>query len=118
MEDLTGIGIGSNKNSSTIDPITRYQSYELFDLIKVAILKAIPLSITSYIAGMITDRLGDRDVRTTNAMPYPPQITDNLQRKIKLMYKKAQFTVSNSLRLCHFLFLVYHVHLVEDLVSN
>jgi len=88
FEEVTRVSHG------TVDPVTRYRMYELADLLKVACAKAVPLAVTSFVASMITDRLGDRECRTTNAMPYPPEITDRLQKKVKLLYKKAQFTAS------------------------
>ena len=43
------------------------------------------------IAKIISDKYGDKENRTTNAMPYPPDVTEDEARSIKLEYAKKQF---------------------------
>ena len=45
-------------------------------------------------ASRITDRYGDREQRTTNAMPYPEGTTEQAKRGIKWQYAKAQFAAT------------------------
>ena len=47
--------------------------------------------LTTHCASLITNRYGDREKRTTNAMPYPPWITGEVQQSIKEEYMRAQF---------------------------
>lgn len=51
---------------------------------------------TSQIASWITDRYGDREQRTTNAMPYPDGVTETEKAAIKWSYAKAQFSATAS----------------------
>lgn len=44
-----------------------------------------------YIARMITDRYGDKEHRTTNAMPYPHDLSEDECNRIKFEYAKKQF---------------------------
>jgi hypothetical protein len=43
------------------------------------------------VASIITDKYGDKEKRTTNAMPYPEQLTEYEIAKIKQEYAKKQF---------------------------
>ena len=46
---------------------------------------------TSKAASIITEKYGDRERRTTNAMPYPPATTEYQQKAVKKAYALAQF---------------------------
>lgn len=50
---------------------------------------------TITVASEITDRYGDREKRTTNALPYPEHVTEEAAKGIKLMYAKAQFAATH-----------------------
>eukprot|EP00037_Helgoeca_nana_P001665 m.28472 g.28472 ORF g.28472 m.28472 type:complete len:320 (+) comp12020_c0_seq3:554-1513(+) len=56
-----------------------------------ALCKTALLVATVYAARLITDRFGDRERRTTNAMPYPPTVGAPEVANIKLNYTSAQF---------------------------
>jgi hypothetical protein len=44
-----------------------------------------------YLARLISERYGDKDKRTTNAMPYPPDVSEDERHRIKYEYAKKQF---------------------------
>lgn len=46
---------------------------------------------TVQLASLITDHYGDREKRTTNAMPYPPGVKEEEQKLIKCHYARKQF---------------------------
>lgn len=46
---------------------------------------------TIYLAGIVTKKYGDKESRTTNAMPYPDNISEDNIKKIKYEYAKKQF---------------------------
>ena len=43
------------------------------------------------VADLVTRPLGDKEKRTTNAMPYPAWVTEEQQTEIKLFYAQCQF---------------------------
>jgi hypothetical protein len=43
------------------------------------------------VAAVITEKYGDKEVRTTNAMPYPGYLTEYEKTRIKCEYAKKQF---------------------------
>jgi hypothetical protein len=59
---------------------------KVFIIIKLAIIL-----LTVYLAKIISDKYGDKELRTTNAMPYPETLKDNEILKIKREYAKKQF---------------------------
>lgn len=46
-------------------------------------------------ADMATERLGDKDKRTTNAMPYPPSTPPRVESFAKHFYAKSQFAATS-----------------------
>ena len=54
-------------------------------------MKALVVIAGVQIARIISDRLGDKELRTTNAMPYPLDTSEDEQQKIKVEYAKKQF---------------------------
>ena len=60
-------------------------------IIKDGVARAIIIMGTVHIASLITAHYGDCDKRTTNSMPYPPQITLAQQSIIKKWYSLSQF---------------------------
>jgi hypothetical protein len=50
---------------------------------------------TSSAASFVTAKLGDRQKRTTNALPYPDTVTVKQQEEIKKHYARAQFTATH-----------------------
>ena len=54
-------------------------------------LKLSLVIFTIECASWITEMFGDRIKRTTNTMPYPSWITENMQEGVKDMYSRAQF---------------------------
>ena len=50
--------------------------------------------LTIQCASWITDKYGDREKRTTNSMPYPTCITQDMQNRIKNLYAGAQFVAT------------------------
>lgn len=70
-----------------------------------------PWSVTSWLAKTLlvfvtmraadwgTDTFGSTEKRTTNAMPYPPSVSPDVQQFIKRFYAKAQF-VATALAVC------------------
>jgi hypothetical protein len=65
-------------------------------IIKDGVARAIIIMGTNHIASLITTHYGDCDKRTTNSMPYPPQITPAQQLIIKKWYSLSQFGASVS----------------------
>ena len=59
---------------------------KVFILIKLTIIL-----LTVFLAKKITDKYGDKEIRTTNAMPYPITLNENEIAKIKREYAKKQF---------------------------
>ncbi len=47
--------------------------------------------ITSHVASAVTKRLGSKEDRTTNSMPYPPGTSHALSQQFKAFYATAQF---------------------------
>lgn len=43
------------------------------------------------LAKLTSDNYGDKEKRTTNAMPYPPDVTEEESKRIKFEYAKKQF---------------------------
>lgn len=58
----------------------------VFALSKLAVIVGI-----SKCADLITAKCGDKESRTTNAMPYPSTVSPEIQRAIKMEYARAQF---------------------------
>ena len=56
---------------------------------------AVVILGTITVASEITNRHGDREKRTTNALPYPDTISEEAAKRIKLMYAKAQFAATH-----------------------
>ena len=56
-----------------------------------AFMKLGLITLTIQCASRITDKYGDREKRTTNSMPYPTCITQDMQNRIKNLYTGAQF---------------------------
>ena len=54
--------------------------------LKVALVRGVVS-----LAGMITKCYGSRENRTTNTMPYPENVTESEQARIKLEYARCQF---------------------------
>ena len=63
--------------------------------VKLAIANAVVVIGTIQIGSEITDRLGDRERRTTNAFPYPPFVSEKHRQRIKNSYAKAQFAATH-----------------------
>jgi hypothetical protein len=55
-----------------------------------ALKLAVVLAVVQ-IAAIISHYYGDKEKRTTNAMPYPPGVSEDEQAKIKYEYAKKQF---------------------------
>ena len=55
-----------------------------------AFVKLGLIILTNQCSARITDKYGDRENRTTNSMPYPTCITQDMQKRIKNMYAGAQ----------------------------
>ncbi|KAL3817672.1 hypothetical protein ACHAXA_002821 [Cyclostephanos tholiformis] len=64
---------------------------DILKMIKDGVARAIIIMGTVHIASLITTHYGDFDKRTTNSMPYPPQITHSQQSIIKKWYSLSQF---------------------------
>eukprot|EP00931_Biecheleriopsis_adriatica_P081406 TRINITY_DN5473_c0_g1_i1.p1 TRINITY_DN5473_c0_g1~~TRINITY_DN5473_c0_g1_i1.p1 ORF type:complete len:360 (-),score=39.81 TRINITY_DN5473_c0_g1_i1:50-1075(-) len=52
------------------------------------------LCMTCWAAEKATERLGSKEDRTTNAMPYPDGVPKNVEATIKKFYAKSQFAAS------------------------
>jgi hypothetical protein len=63
----------------------------ILKIIKDGVARVIIIMGTVHIASVITARYGDFDKRTTNSMPYPPQITPAQQSTNKKWYSLSQF---------------------------
>lgn len=48
------------------------------------------MTLTSYAASWVTENMGCRQNRTTNTMPYPPQIDSKTELEVKVFYMKGQ----------------------------
>ena len=59
-----------------------------------AFMKLGLILLTIQCASWITDKYGDREKRTTNSMPYPTCITQDMQNRIKNLYAGAQFVAT------------------------
>ena len=59
-----------------------------------ALARAAFLASVIKAASVITDKLGCRLKRTTNAMPYPPTVSEEQQKMIKIFYTLSQFGAS------------------------
>uniref|UniRef100_A0A7S1AEP9 Uncharacterized protein n=1 Tax=Noctiluca scintillans TaxID=2966 RepID=A0A7S1AEP9_NOCSC len=46
-------------------------------------------------ADLVTSKVGSRDARTTNAMPYPPNTPPHIQDTVKKFYAKCQFAATS-----------------------
>ena len=64
---------------------SRFRSRAVF-LVSVAVVLA-----ANEAAARVTDALGDRELRTTNAMPYPPEIPKATRKDFKRNYMVAQY---------------------------
>jgi len=53
--------------------------------------------LTIKCASLVTERFGDREKRTTNSMPYPKWINEDVQLGIKEMYTRAQFGATKAI---------------------
>ena len=53
--------------------------------------------LTIQCASWITEKFGDHEKRTTNSMPYPGWITQDMQKGIKDMYTRAQFGATKAI---------------------
>ena len=62
-----------------------------------ALMKLGLIILTIECASWITERFGDHEKRTTNSMPYPPWITQNMQKDVKDMYTRAQFGATKAI---------------------
>jgi len=60
----------------------------------LALANGVAVVGTSLTASLITRKLGDKEKRTTNALPYPTSVTIAEQQKIKEYYARAQFTAT------------------------
>jgi hypothetical protein len=63
-------------------------------VVKQLLSMSLVLQLTIYVASEVTKQLGSKEVRTTNAMPYPPFMTDRSIATIKQNYIVAQFFAS------------------------
>ena len=68
-----------------------FKNYKLYALFSESILKYIAIISCIKIASIITAKYGDTEKRTTNAMPYPENVTEYEIQKIKYEYAKKQF---------------------------
>ena len=68
-----------------------FKNYKLYALFSESILKYIAIISCIKIASIITTKYGDSEKRTTNAMPYPENVTEYEIQKIKYEYAKKQF---------------------------
>jgi hypothetical protein len=64
---------------------------DIAKMIKDGVVRAIIIMGTVHTASLITAHYGDFDKRTTNSMPYPPEITPAQQSIIKKWYSLSQF---------------------------
>jgi hypothetical protein len=55
-----------------------------------AFIKLGLILLTIQCASLVTERFGDHEKRTTNSMPYPKSITEDVQMGIKDFYTRAQ----------------------------
>ena len=62
--------------------------------LKLALANGVAVLGTSLTASLITQKLGDTEKRTTNALPYPSTVTLAEQQLIKKYYARAQFTAT------------------------
>ena len=62
-----------------------------------ASVKVILIFGTIKIASWITDQYGDREKRTTNSMPYPRWISQDMQNGVKNLYARAQFGATKTI---------------------
>lgn len=69
------------------------------NLIIRAVVKIALVLLTCFCATYITDHYGDKEKRTTNAMPYPKTISIDMQQKIKVRYARFQFLATMN---CYF----------------
>ena len=65
--------------------------YRGYALILESIIKYLIIIGCIKIANIITEKYGDKEKRTTNAMPYPEKLTEYEITKIKREYAKKQF---------------------------
>lgn len=61
------------------------------DPLTLALSRGCLVLVTVQVASCITKNYGSRDLRTTNAMPYPPHIGQDEQEPIKAYYREVQF---------------------------
>lgn len=50
--------------------------------------------VAAKVADVVTETLGSRDKRTTNAMPYPPETDPRVEHTAKWFYAKSQFVAT------------------------
>jgi len=62
-----------------------------------ALMKLSLIILTIRCASWITDRFGDHEKRTTNSMPYPSWITEEMQKGVKDMYTRSQFGATKAI---------------------
>ena len=60
-------------------------------------MKLSLIILTIKCASWITDRFGDHEKRTTNSMPYPAWITEEMQKGVKDMYTRSQFGATKAI---------------------
>ena len=53
--------------------------------------------LTIQCASLVTEKFGNREKRTTNSMPYPKWITEDMQSGVKDMYTRAQFGATKAI---------------------
>ena len=53
--------------------------------------------LTIKCASLVTEKFGNREKRTTNSMPYPKWITEDMQIGVKDMYTRAQFGATKAI---------------------
>lgn len=74
--------------------LTRNELWPI-DPLHLTLWNAVIVIGTISIASNITDRFGDREKRTTNALPYPSWVTEEQRRRIQMSYAKAQFAATH-----------------------
>ena len=62
-----------------------------------ALMKLVLVISTIQCASWITQKFGDHEKRTTNSMPYPSWITEEMQKGVKDMYTRSQFGATKAI---------------------
>ena len=62
-----------------------------------ALMKLLLVILTIQCASWITQQFGDHEKRTTNSMPYPAWINEEMQKGVKDMYTRSQFGATKAI---------------------